>query len=207
VDAGRIGEALETARELGFLGPGPVQGHIDHALTLAGLIGTSPPCFLDLGSGGGVPGLVLADHWRDADAVLVDAGERRCGFLEEAVVVLGLAGRVAVRCGRAEDLARDPILRAAFPLVVARGFGAPPVVAECSVGFLTLGGKLIVTEPPASEDPLEVRWPPAKLIDLGFAPARALRSGEVGAVALETTGPPDDRWPRRVGIPRKRPLW
>jgi 16S rRNA (guanine527-N7)-methyltransferase len=207
VDVGRVCEVLETARELGFLGPGPVQAHVDHALILAGLIGTPPPRFLDLGSGGGVPGLVLADQWSGADAVLADAGERRCAFLEEAIVVLGLAGRVSVRCGRAEDLARDPTLRATFPLVVARGFGAPPVVAECSVGFLSPGSQLVVTEPPVGDDPLEVRWPPDSLRDLGFAPARALRSGEVGAVALETTGPPGDRWPRRVGVPRKRPLW
>lgn len=207
MDVARIVEVLESARELGFLGPGPVEAHIDHALTLAALIGPPPPRFLDLGSGGGVPGLVLADHWSEAEAALVDAGERRCEFLDEAVSRLGFSSRVSVRCGRAEDLARDATLRAAFPLVIARGFGAPPVVAECSVGFLSPGGQLVVTEPPAGEDPLEVRWPPERLLDLGFAAARALRSGEVGAVALSMTGPPDDRWPRRVGIPRKRPLW
>lgn len=217
MDRGRLTEVFEAARERGFLGPGPVVAHVEHAVTLAELIGGSPGRFLDLGSGGGVPGLVLAQHWADTEAVLVDAGERRCEFLEDAVGILDLARRVIVRCGRAEALARDPALRAEFPLVVARGFGAPAVVAECGVGFLAAQGRLVVTEPPpaadggadqaGAESSLDVRWPPTALAELGFGPPMALRQGNVGAVALQALGSPADRWPRRTGIPTKRPLW
>ena len=59
-------DVLEESRARGLLGPGPVDGQIGHARTLAELIGTPPRSFLDLGSGGGIPGLVLAEAWPDA---------------------------------------------------------------------------------------------------------------------------------------------
>jgi hypothetical protein len=105
---------------------------------------------LDLGSGGGLPGLVLVSAWPTTDWCLLDANQRRTEFLQEAVDELGLAGRVTVRRGRAEDLAHDPSLRGTFDLVVARSFGKPAVTAECAAGFLAVGGSLVVSEPPAS---------------------------------------------------------
>jgi 16S rRNA (guanine527-N7)-methyltransferase len=137
--------------------------------------------------------------------VLLDAQRRRCDFLERAVTGLALEDRVEVRCGRAEVLARDPELRRRFDLVVARSFGPPAVTAECAVGFLVEGGNLVVTEPP--DDTALARWDPDGLEQLGFSPAVPIRERETGAVRLELGGPVDDRWPRRDGVPTKRPLW
>ena len=180
--------------------------HVRHARAVAELLGPSP-AFLDLGTGGGIPGLVLADVWPDSRAVLLEAHQRRCAFLEEAIRELGLAPRVEVACGRAEALARDPRFRCSTPLVVARGFGPPAVTAECAVGFLEVGGFLAVTEPPGgSREPAE-RWPTAGLARLGFGVAVELRAGDAGVARMRLEHEPADRWPRRGGIPRKRPLW
>ena len=160
-----------------------------------------------MGSGGGVPGLVLAGCWLEARGVLLESQQRRCEFLQDAVRRLSLAERVEVRVGRAEDLARDPGLRGQIDLVVARAFGRPAVTAECGAGFLTPGGHLAVTEPPEGTSELLERWPTERLEDLGLGPAVALRSGGTGVAVLVALGEPLERWPRRVGRPSKSPLW
>src|ERR671910_2023246 len=74
--AGRLVDVLNRSRSLGFLGPGSVRVHIEHAKGFAAASDGTPGCFADLGSGGGVPGLVLALHWEKAQAVLLEAGGR-----------------------------------------------------------------------------------------------------------------------------------
>jgi|SRR5215218_1605061 len=217
-------DILEEARELRLLGPGPVARQLEHAVDLATAIGEFRGRVLDLGSGGGLPGLVLFDRWQDASGALLDAQRRRCEFLTRAVATLDLGSRVAVECGRAELLAREEHLRAGFDLVVARSFGAPAVTAECAVSFLRGGGELVVTEPPDVDAPdadasaagaverwpaagVVERWPAAGLAELGFASAEAIRAGNTGAIRLRLERAADDRWPRRDGVPAKRPLW
>ncbi len=201
-----LAEILEDARSLGLLGPGPVDRQLRHATDLAGAIGGFVGRFLDLGSGGGLPGLVLVEEFPNSIAVLLDAQQRRGDFLRNAVSQLGVGDRVEVVVGRAEVLARSDALRATFDLVVARSFGAPAVTAECAVGFLRAGGSLVVTEPPDSNGPIE-RWPEDGLARLGLGSAVEIRHGNTGAVRIEALGPPDEQWPRRDGVPTKRPLW
>ena len=141
---------MRRAQALGFLGPGPIDAHLDHA---AGYVVVDPPeRALDLGSGAGVPGLALAGRWPDSRWMLLDANERRGALLVQAIADLGWVGRVQVVVARAEDAARDSGLRGAFDLVTARSFGPPAVTAECGAPFLSVGGRLVVSEPPA-EDP------------------------------------------------------
>lgn len=198
-------EVLEDSRTAGFLGPGPIEAHVEHAqvfLDAGDLTGQ----VMDLGSGGGLPGLVLALARPATEFTLLDAMERRCRFLTAAIDRLELGDRVAVVCGRAEELAHSAELRGRYQAVVSRSFGAPAVTAECAVGFLAgPGAKLLVSEPPSS-DPQ--RWPAdgLELLGLRVGP-RVVRPG--GSVqVLERTGaelPP--RLPRRVGVPAKRPLF
>ena len=200
-------EIFEDGRRRGYLGPEPVRRHLEHSRAFAKLVGMPPERFVDLGSGAGVPGLVLATLWGDAEAVLVDANRRRCGSLEEAAERLGVASRVSVRCERAEVLARDPDLRGRFGLVVARAFGKPAVTAECAVGFLEPAGRLVVSEPPEASTLDAPRWPATGLARLGLGPARAVRTDGAGAVVMQALGSPAERWPRAVGRPAKSPLW
>jgi 16S rRNA (guanine527-N7)-methyltransferase len=170
--------------------------------------------FLDLGSGGGLPGLVLADHWPQAPGLLLDANQRRARFLRTTVDELGWAGRIQVLCQRAEEAGRDPALRATQPLVVARSFGVPAVVAECAAPLLRPGGLLVVSEPPspspvgeaAASDPAQARWPARLLAELGLEPVQERRAA-FGYQVLSQVRPCPPRFPRRPGIPAKRPLF
>ena len=199
-------EVLETARNRGLLGPGPVQPHIDHALGFGEVAGGPPQGrVLDLGSGGGIPGVVLALEWPASEWLLLDGRARSAQFLHEAVGRLGLGPRVTVMQARAETAAHDPTLRGAVALAVARGAGGPSVTAECAAGFLAVGGRLIVSEPPESTG---TRWPAEPLATLGLGAARVQesRAGYRYAVLRQEAACPAT-FPRRVGVPSKRPLF
>ena len=180
-----------------------MERHIEHGRALlAGLPGEGR--ILDLGSGGGLPGLVLAVDRPALELTLLEARRRACRFLHEAVTSLARPGVVVVEA-RAEEAARWDELRESFDAVVARSFGPPPVTAECAVGFLRPGGRLVVSEPPEGAD-ASPRWPVQGLDSLGFG--AAVPGGGPGGsfVTLEKVRS-DERWPRRVGVPAKRPLW
>lgn len=197
-------DVLEEAKELGFLGPGPVAGHIDHAAGFLRTVGDPHPHHVvDLGSGGGVPGLVLALAWPEADVRLLDTSERRTLFLARAVESLELSGRVTVAQTRAEEAGRDPGWRGAADLVVARSFGPPAVTAECAAPLLGVGGRLVVSEPPDGED----RWPEDALRTLGLRPVARLEQAFSRFQVLRQEEACPDRYPRRTGVPSKRPLF
>ena len=222
--AATLDDVLERSRSLGFLGPGSVRVQVDHALGFAagptGAAGAAPRRVLDLGSGGGVPGLVLAHVWRDAEMVLLDAGARRVDFLDSAVAELGLGHRVRVVRGRAEAAGRDPGLRSRFDTVVARGFGPPGVTAECGAPLLEVGGSLLVSDPPVQaeggprpDDGSVVgargageRWPAAGLDLLGLVAGRTWAT-PYHYRSMVLARPCPERYPRRDGVPAKRPLF
>jgi 16S rRNA (guanine527-N7)-methyltransferase len=202
----RLIAVLERARDRGLVGPGPVEFHVEHAEALAAAIGAEfAGRFLDLGSGAGVPGLALILAWPGATGTLLESQRRRCEFLEDAFRELDVAGRGRVACGRAEELARKPGLRGAYEVVVARGFGPPAATAECAVGFLGRGGRLVVSEPPGETAP--ERWPAEGLAELGLRGPEIHRGKDARFAILALAAPASDRWPRRTGIPSKRPLW
>ena len=192
-----------VAREDHFLGPGDVSAQIEHSLAFATLIPDPPRLAVDLGSGGGIPGLVLAHVWPASNWILLDANVRRTGFLRQAVTTLGLDDRVEVLVERAEVTGQNRTWRATADLVVARGFGPPAVVAECAAPLLRPGGALVVAEPPGG---VPDRWPAEGLELLGMVPD----GRTVAPVALQRLRQVvlcADRYPRRVGIPMKRPLF
>ncbi len=89
----RLTQQLHEARTRGFVGPGPVDVHLDHGEAMAAAVERDfRGRFLDLGSGGGVPGLVLLATWGHATATLLDARRRRCSFLEGALERPGMGG-------------------------------------------------------------------------------------------------------------------
>lgn len=163
--------------------------------------------WMDLGSGGGLPGLVLAHRWPRSEAVLLDSNERRAAFLVEVVQDLGWSDRVRVVRARAEEAGRRIDLRESFSLVVARSFGPPASTAECAAPFLVPGGILVVSEPPPDSSPSTgERWPAEVLAQLGIAPVRVWRDA-FGYQVLRQVTPCPRRFPRRVGVPFKRPLY
>jgi len=211
VDDSRLLEVLERSRSLGFLGPGSVRVHLDHAAGFAAGMERAPMRFLDLGSGGGVPGLVLARRWPESQAVLLDARERRCTFLQDAAQDLRLGERVTVEWARAEEAGHRDDLRGHFDVVVARGFGPPAVTAECGSPFLRVGGMLAVSEPPPDDDDVAVaeasdRWSATGLARLGLVVGGSWTRG-YRYQALDQAEPCPQQYARRPGIPAKRPLF
>ncbi len=191
---------LERSRALGFLGPGPIEKQLDHARAFVDLVEDGERV-LDLGSGGGLPGLVLLMYRHDLDMILLDAHGRRTAFLCEAIDELGVNARV--ECGRAEDLGRRPDLRASVDVVTSRSFGPPAVTAECAAPFLRVGGRLLVSEPPSAQG----RWNADACGRLGLSPTRLhVAHGATIQDVAQLSVCPDD-YPRRNGVPGRRPLW
>jgi 16S rRNA (guanine527-N7)-methyltransferase len=200
-----VGDALdavlERSRALGFLGPGAIAEQRRHAEAFTALLPDEPAVGVDLGSGGGLPGLVLADALPRTRWVLLDAMAKRTAFLHEAVEELGWHDRVEVVTGRAEELARER--RGTADVVVARGFGPPAVTAECAAPLLREDGALVVSEPPGSTGE---RWPAEGLAELGLA-LDLVAAGPPAFVRLRAVEACPARYPRRNGVPAKRPLF
>ena len=199
--------ALEESRARGFIGPGAVETQVEHAAGFSRVWGDlfpiPPSQFLDLGSGGGLPGLVLFENW-GKPATFVDSMVKRTSFLTEVLLWEGAPADGRVINGRAELLSRTSDLEGMFPLVTARSFGPPAVTAECAVRFLSLGGILIISEPPNDEE--IGRWNPSALGQLGLRPEGRVRHGAAYHV-LRKVRPTPDRYPRESGTPGKNPLF
>ncbi len=204
-DAADLVEVLEASRDRGFLGPGDIEEHLAHAQAFAACVPVPEGRCIDLGSGGGVPGLVLAVlAWPEVEFVLLDGSQTRATFLEEAVDQLGLAPRVSVCAARAEEAGRMAAMRSTAEVVVSRSFGPPAVVAECAAPLLAAGGTLVVSEPPGGGP--TGRWPADGLALVGLEITARPTGPPAFLVARQAAACPD-RYPRRVGIPAKRPLF
>lgn len=187
------------------MGPGPVAGHIEHAAGFVQAVGDAHPVrVVDLGSGGGVPGLIVASQWPAATLYLLDSNERRALFLAEAAAELGLADRVVVGHARAEEAGRDAEWRAKADVVLARSFGSPGVTAECAAPLLALGGRLVVSEPPGD---VASRWPEEPLAQFGLRAVSRFEQAFSRFQILRQEALCPAAFPRRVGVPAKRPLF
>jgi 16S rRNA (guanine527-N7)-methyltransferase len=208
----RLLGVLEEGQRRGLLGPGPVDAHVDHALAFGDAVqlrggdrvrGLRERA-VDLGTGGGLPGLVLAVAWPESRWLLVDSRQRSTDFVAEAVARLDVGDRVTVLQGRAEEVGRDPAYRGRHRLVTARGFGPPAATAECGAPLLEPGGQLVVSEPPGSTGE---RWPEEPLAQLGLRLTSTRGPDRATVAVLEQVAACPDRFPRRAGVPAKRPLF
>jgi 16S rRNA (guanine527-N7)-methyltransferase len=210
---GRLEAVLTQAQERSLVGGLPISGQIAHSEAFLQALSLEPfeGPVLELGSGGGLPGLVIAVEDPALHLVLLDSARRSVEFLRWAVEELELTSRVEIVHARAELVGRDPRYRERFDAVLARSFAPPAVTAECAAPLLVLGGRLIVSEPPgkrtaAGEPPPASRWPVEGCAELGLTPELALRD-RFGFAVLRQSSLCPDRFPRRTGIPAKRPLF
>ena len=203
------------------MGRGPLEAHVEHAADFCRAVrwassrlpsGSAQPSaglrVVDLGSGSGLPGLALALDDASLVLALIESQERRCAFLEAAIERLGLGERVSVVHARAEQAGRSPEHRGRYQVAVARSFGPPAVTAECAAPLLAMGGRLVVSEPPAGEASSDIdrRWPTAGLAMVGMGVAVPFERAH-RFVVITQEREVSDRFPRRVGVPTKRPLF
>ncbi len=194
-------EVLERARSFGFLGPGPVEDHVDHAGRFGKALelgGTTTIRVADIGAGGGVPGLVLLETAPSLEMVLIDASQKRCAFLVWALAELGVDERAEVWCGRAEEIGHEERARECFDAVVARGFGPPSTTLECATGLVRPGGRIVISEPPQRRD-----WPADGLGELALELGQP---SESMAVFVRRPGL-DPRYPRPARKQQRRPTF
>lgn len=168
-----------------------------------------PRKLIDVGSGAGMPGIVYALYWPDCEVCLLESNKKRLEFLNETVKNLGIENCEVLE-GRAETLAHELAYREGFDLVTSRGLAPLPISLELCLPFadkdrwmLTFKGK----EPMAEVKDAEVAL--AKLgggkVEVKYyapAPGQAKRS----ALWIPKVSLTPDKFPRREGIPAKRPL-
>jgi 16S rRNA (guanine527-N7)-methyltransferase len=167
--------------------------------------------FLDLGSGGGLPGIPLAVAL-PAEACLVEARAKRAAVLERMVTALGLAGRIRVVAARAEDLAADPTERARWTAVTARAVGPLAELVELALPLLAPGGVLVAWKAGRLGEELPAAERAAAALGGGrpevVTPAGAHLRDLLGGrrlVLVEKLRPTPGGYPRRPTVRRRRP--
>lgn len=156
-----VREILSEAQRIGALGPRPIDEVIDHARAFLAALPEGPLDVVDLGTGAGLPGMVIGEARPDTRLTLVDRRAKRTDALERAVRGLGWTNRARVVCADVEKLAKDPAWQDAFDVVVSRGFGPHEMTLRLSTAVARPHGLVILTEPPEGSPN---RWRP-ELID------------------------------------------
>jgi 16S rRNA (guanine527-N7)-methyltransferase len=154
---------------------------------------------VDIGSGGGVPGVVIAILRPDVHVTLIESDLRKGGFLTHVAGFLGLT-RVEVEAIRAEDAGRWVGMREDFDLATSRAAAPPPVLCELALPLLRIGGLLCALVADARES-LESCAAAAAVCGGGVPEAPAL-----GILSVRKLAPTPDRYPRRAGTPNRHPI-
>ena len=147
-------DALGDAQGIGLLGTRDLVEVVAQADQVVDALVDVRGRVVDLGSGGGVPGLVIADARPDLHLVLVDRREKRTDFLHRVVRRLGWSDRVEVVCADVDPWGQGPGA-ARFAAAVSRGFGPAETTLRLSRRCVRPGGLIVLTEPPAH---LGDRW-------------------------------------------------
>jgi len=184
---------------------GPAEPLIEDSLVLLDHLGEARTV-IDVGSGGGLPGLPLKLARDELALTLVEADQDKAAFLTSACARLGL-NDVEVVARRAEDAGHDPRYRESFDLAMARALAPMPVLVELCLPFVRVGGRLLAQKT-ASEDVARatgaIELLGGRLDGVFDAPSALRRDGTVVVVAKLTPTPED--YPRRAGVPARKPL-
>ena len=190
---------------------------VDSLSALPALPATAGTSLVDIGSGGGLPGLALRLARPDLALTLVDSVGKKVKVMTEIATGLGLMenpadGGPPVRLvtGRAEDLGQDKKLRESFDVATARAVGATILVAEFTLPFVRKGGRVLLwkkrdIDAELAEAANAIRKLGGRLgkqfpVDLpGLPPDRQV-------ITIDKIAPGSPKYPRPVGIPAKEPL-
>ncbi len=183
--------------------PEAVAEHVRDSVAIAPFL-TEP--FVDVGSGGGFPAIPLAivTGFR---GVLVESLAKKARFLAEVVAALGLP--LEVRTMRAEDAGRDADLRGRFASATARAVGSLPAVLEFTIPLLAVGGRAVLQRGRLDARERSAATDAALVLGAEIEDERRVGaddSDERRVVLVRKTAPTGPRFPRRAGVPAKRPL-
>lgn len=161
---------------------------------------------VDIGSGGGLPGLAVKIARPELVVTLIEADQAKAAFLVQAAAQLGLDD-VEVVSRRAEDAGRDTRYREAFDAATARALAPMPVLVELCLPFVRVGGRLLAQKTSAVDVDAAghaIELMGGSLHAVMAAPSAARHAGTV--VIIDKVKPTPDAYPRRAGVPARKPL-
>jgi 16S rRNA (guanine527-N7)-methyltransferase len=161
---------------------------LDDSLRGVPLVGGLPGAIVDVGSGGGAPGIPLALALPEREVVLLEAERRKCDFLQRVA-----PPNARVVWGRAEEQETDWA-----GVAVAKALAHPPTAAEWCLPLVRPGGAVVLWVGPSAE--------PDRVARVADRLAGGLVEAPPGFLVLRKLGPTPEGFPRRVGVARKRPL-
>ena len=165
---------------------------------------------IDVGTGGGFPGLALAIALPGARLTLVDSVQRKIEAVRAMAAALGLDGRLEFRSDRIEILGRSQPWRGRYDWALARAVAPAPVVAEYLVPLLKPTGQALLYRGQWSTDDQQQLMAAATLLKAQVSAVDATDlpagRGQRHAIRLSPIAPCPMRYPRAVGLPAKQPL-
>jgi 16S rRNA (guanine527-N7)-methyltransferase len=164
--------------------------HVDESLAAVDVVRAYEGPIVDVGSGGGAPGIPLAVALPERDVTLLESNRRKCAFLERWARDLP---NVQVVAGRAEEQPVD-----SWGVAVAKALASPPVAAEWCLPLVAAGGAAVLFVGPSADADRVVRVAEQLAAELAESPP--------GLLVLRKLGPTPEGFPRRPGVARKRPL-
>jgi 16S rRNA (guanine527-N7)-methyltransferase len=164
--------------------------HLDGSLAALETVRGFEGSIVDVGSGGGAPGIPLAAALPEREVTLLESSRRKCEFLERWTAELP---NLRVVCGRAEEQPVD-----VFGVAVAKALAPPPVAAEWCLPLVAPGGAVVLFVGPSAR--------PEPVASVAKQLAADLVESPPGLLVLRKLGPTPPGYPRRPGIARKRPL-
>jgi 16S rRNA (guanine527-N7)-methyltransferase len=173
--------------------------HILDSLTIAPQIRDS---LVDVGSGGGLPAIPLAIV-TDVPVLMIEPTLKKARFLEAVVEELGLEAGVVAE--RAELAGHDPRFREGFMTGTARAVASAPTVVELLLPLIAEGGVALLQRG-AMDERERVALSDAALMLGGHVASETMLDGERRVIVVRKTAPTAPRFPRRTGVPEKRPL-
>jgi len=181
------------------------QRHVLDSLSLLPFIEASGGRHLiDIGSGGGLPGLPIAIVMPDLPVTLLEATGKKARYLAETAIAMNLEN-VTVLSERAETLGTsDGGGRAAWDVVTARAVGPLPVLLELTLPLLTEGGKLLAIKGERAADEIKASAAALKALRGRVECTHRTPSGTI--VVVERVGPIPSQYPRRPGEPARAPI-
>lgn len=184
--------------------------HFIDSLSLVKMINIkSVHTLIDVGTGAGFPGLPLKIVFPHLEVILLDSLQKRILFLNEVIHDLRLF-QIEAKHGRAEDYAKNVKYRENFDLCVSRAVADLSVLSEYCIPFVKIGGKfisyksdLIDEEVKHSENAIHILGGDIQKIEKFQLPESEIKRSFISISKERTT---DKRYPRKAGIPLKKPL-
>ena len=182
-----------------------LEKHFIDSLLLSELFLHTDKKIIDIGTGAGFPGLVLAVVFPEKDFLLVDSVRKKVTFIDETAEILGLTN-VKTSYERAEDLIKNS--RSSFDVGLCRGVANLRIILEYMIPFLKTGGRFLPQK--LNENEISESGNALKVLNSKILKIHKFRLPESDderiVIEIQKLKETDSQYPRKTGIPAKKPL-